>query len=73
MRPNRGAHCADLTAADVQAIRVAYAAGEPTSAIGARFGVARRRVGLIARGRVYAWVPGALPPESARKGGVKCR
>jgi hypothetical protein len=68
-RPNKGAACAKHTAEDVAAIRAAYAAGEPTSSIGARFGVAKRRVGVIAFGGCYGWVPGALPAEMKRRGG----
>lgn len=44
---------AKLTAQDAAAVRQALAAGEPTAAIAARFGVSRTTVGDIGRGRIW--------------------
>lgn len=52
---------AKLDDAAVAAIRTAYATGgETQDALAARYGVSRRLIGMVVRGRVWAHVPGPL-------------
>lgn len=49
-----------LTTADVLAIRVAVAAGEPQIAVAARVGISRSRVSQIVRGVAWPHVGGPI-------------